>query len=148
MTSMKRLFTICIAAMVCTLAACTEEAKVPTTYAQPIQQQASVPEQNQPQVVYQQSPQQEDHTIRDGLIGAGVGYMLGRHTAGAGITGGSGSSYHPPQHNTVVNRTAVNKTVVVQQRNVYRPPPVRTSPRYIAPRPTVSRSFASPSRRR
>jgi len=98
------------------------------------QEPAGVSQQYQPQVV-QQAP--EDHTIRDGLIGAGVGYMLGRHTAGGGGTpsysGGSPGYSHPP----VVHNTTVVKKVYVQQNvKQFNRPPVNTSPRSY--RPSIS----------
>lgn len=102
-------------------------------YVQPQQYTASgVSPANQPQVVYQQAPQ-EDHTIRDGLIGAGIGYMLGRHSNGSGSGAGLvGGQVHQP---TVIRNTTIVKKVYVQ------PAPVRTAPRTYRP------SFSATRRR-
>lgn len=99
-----KLFTICIAAIVSMLSGCNDNQPTQESqYVQPQQFTASgVSPANQPQVVYQQAPQ-EDHTIRDGLIGAGIGYMLGRHSnvpgSGSGLDAGQ---VHQP---TVISAT-------------------------------------------
>jgi hypothetical protein len=95
---MNRHITLCVGILCAfALAACNDQ-QPQQAYVQPQQFSASdVSPAYQPQPV----PQQEDHTIRDGLIGAGVGYMLGRHTAGSGAVGAAGGGgYHA--HNTVV----------------------------------------------
>ncbi len=142
---MNKLITICITSMLAMLAACTEEQQPQPQaiqYAQPPAGAASVPPAYQPQVIYQQAPQQEDHTIRDGLIGGGIGYMLGRSSSGGGVQSA-------PVSHTVVNRTIVNKTVVVQRPptpsyNNYRPTP-SIRPSYT---PTRSSFSTSSTRRR
>lgn len=144
---MIRRITMCIAMLgAVALAGCFGDQQPQVQYAQPTQLSASdVPTAYQPQPV----PQQEDHTIRDGLIGAGVGYMLGRHTAGANsVGGGSGGGYHPPPnvvHNTVVKKVYVQQNV----RQVVRPPAPSTSPRFSSPRVSTYRpSFSRSSGRR
>jgi len=144
---MIRRITMCIAMLgAVALAGCFGDQQPQVQYAQPQQFSASdVPPAYQPQPV----PQQEDHTIRDGLIGAGVGYMLGRHTAGSGAIGSAGGGgYHAPP--TVVHNTIVKKVYVQQNvRQVVRPPAPSTSPRFPTSRPSTYRpSFSSSTRRR
>lgn len=129
---MKKLITGLLFSVAFLLQGCNDETKPEHQYLSPPVQagQASVPPANQPQVVYQQAPvqQAEDHTIRDGLIGAGVGYMLGRNSGG-GV-------HQSVPSTTVVNRTVVNKTVVIQR------PPTPSYNRY-KPSPSTSKSYSS-----
>lgn len=85
-------------------------------------------------------PQQaQDHTIRDGLIGGALGYMLGRSSA----SNNAHSVYAPA--GTTVNKTVINKTVIVQQP---KPTPYQ-APKNVPmslPRPSVTPSYKpSPS---
>lgn len=148
---MIRRVTLCIAMLgAIALAGCFGDQQPQVQYAQPPQLSASdVSPAYQPQPI----PQQEDHTIRDGLIGAGVGYMLGRHTAGNGGSPGIGSGgYHPPPN--VVHNTVVKKVYVQQNVQQVVRPRVTTSPRFSAPSASLSRSstyrpsFSSSPRRR
>ena len=137
---MKSFYSVVIVALSLAVAACNDQQPQPQVQQYAPQQQATpagVPATNQPQVVYQQSPQQEDHTVRDGLIGAGVGYMLGRHTAGGGNSPAN-SGYSPGySHPPVVHNTTVVKKVYVQQNvKQYVHPTPTTSPRSF--RPSIS----------
>lgn len=151
---MKKLIGLMAVIGALSLQGCNNEQPIQTYAQQPIQAAgaaSSVSPTDQPQVVYQQAPS-EDHTVRDGLIGAGVGYLLGRHTAGAGAVGnggygGGGGSYHAPP--TVVHNNTVVKKVYVQQnvKQVVRPPRPTTSPKFSQPKPTTFRAPARTGKR-
>jgi len=107
------------------LQACNQQQPQQVQYVQPTA--SDISQQNQPQVVQQN---EDEHMVRDGLIGAAAGYVLGRHTAGVGSVGGG---YSPGnQLPTVVHNTTIVKKVYVQQnvKQVVRPTPVRTPPRF------------------
>lgn len=140
--SMSRFGSIIIAIGVAAMAftGCNDQQPQQVQQYVPQQQYAAsdVPQQYQPQVVQQAAAPQEDHTIRDGLIGAAAGYMLGRHTAGSG-NGNQGAGYHPPP--VVHNTTVVKKVYVQQDVKQFNRLPVSTTPRSYRP------SFTSSKRR-
>ena len=107
------------------LAACSERAPPPATYAAPTVVAAAAPASvaaPAAPVIVNAAPAAAHSGLSDMLVGGAMGYMLANGVNGAGRGGGGGAA---DAHHTTVNKTVINKTVVVREAA----PPPKTAPR-------------------